>query len=63
MTYKGTARYWHIRAGELHRDLAWSYPQSIPECPRIAGLVAFFGEKVDATVDGVLQERPVTPWS
>jgi uncharacterized protein (DUF427 family) len=62
--YKGTARYWHVRAGgELHRDLAWSYPQPIPECPRITGLVAFYDEKVDVTIDGERQERPVTPFS
>lgn len=62
--YKGTARYWSVRAGgELLRDLAWSYPDPVPECPRIANLVAFFNEKVDLTVDGVLQPRPQTPWS
>jgi uncharacterized protein (DUF427 family) len=58
--YKGTARYWSA-AGE--DDLAWSYPDPIPECPRIAGLVAFFNERVDLVVDGERQERPVTPWS
>jgi uncharacterized protein (DUF427 family) len=62
--YKGTARYWSVRAGgELHRDVAWSYPDPIPECPRIAGLVAFFNERVDIVVDGVPQQRPFTPWS
>jgi len=62
--YKGTARYWSVRAGgELHRDVAWSYPDPVPECPRIAGLVCFFNEKVDLIIDGVAQPRPVTPWS
>lgn len=62
--YKGTARYWSVRAGgQLHRDLAWSYPDPIPENPRIAGLICFFNEKVDLTVDGVLEARPNTPWS
>ncbi len=62
--YKGTARYWSVRAGgELHRDLVWSYPDPIPECPRIAGLVAFFNEKVNLVVDGVPEPRPQTPWS
>ena len=62
--YKGTARYWSVRAGgELHRDVAWSYPDPIPENPRIAGLVSFFNEKVDLTIDGELQIRPDTPWS
>ena len=62
--YKGTARYWSARAGgELHRDVAWSYPEPVPECPRIAGLVAFFNEKADLVIDGVRQQRPITPWS
>jgi uncharacterized protein (DUF427 family) len=62
--YKGTARYFSVRAGgELHPDLFWTYPEPIPECPRIAGLVSFFNEKVELTIDGERQERPVTPWS
>ena len=62
--YKGTARYWSVRAGgELHRDVAWSYPDPVVECPRIADLVCFFNEKVDLAIDGVAQPRPVTPWS
>ena len=62
--YKGTARYWSARTGgELHADIAWSYPDPVVECPRIKGLVAFFNEKVDLTIDGVPEARPVTPWS
>ncbi len=62
--YKGTARYWSVRAGgQLHRDVMWSYPEPIPENPRIAGLISFFNEKVDLTIDGVVEERPQTPWS
>jgi uncharacterized protein (DUF427 family) len=62
--YKGTAKYWSVRAGgHLHRDVVWSYPDPIPENPRIADLLCFFNEKVDLTIDGVLEERPETPWS
>ncbi len=62
--YKGTARYWSVRTGgALHRDLAWSYPEPVVECPCITGLVAFFNERVDLIVDGELQPRPRTPWS
>jgi uncharacterized protein (DUF427 family) len=62
--YKGTARYWSVRAGaQLHRDVVWSYPDPIPENPRIAGLICFFNERVDVTIDGELQARPDTPWS
>lgn len=62
--YKGTARYWSVQTGaDLHRDVVWAYPEPVVDCPRIAGLVAFFNEKVDLVVDGVRQERPLSPWS
>jgi uncharacterized protein (DUF427 family) len=64
--YKGTATCWSAQIGdnpERHRDIAWSYPDPIPECPRIAGLIAFFNERVELYLDSVLQERPRTPWS
>jgi uncharacterized protein (DUF427 family) len=57
--YKGEASYWSVRAGgAVHEDLAWSYPRPLPESMRAAGLVAFYNEKVDIEVDGVVQERP-----
>jgi uncharacterized protein (DUF427 family) len=62
--YKGWANYWSIKVGDkLLTDVVWSYPEPIPENPKIKGLFAFFNEKVDVVVDGVLQERPRTPWS
>jgi uncharacterized protein (DUF427 family) len=62
--YKGTARYWSVQIGDaVHRDIAWSYPEPIPECPRIRDLVAFFNERVDVIIDGERQPRPHTPWS
>jgi uncharacterized protein (DUF427 family) len=62
--YKGVARFFSVRlADELHRDLAWSYPDPIPENPLIAGLIAYFNERVDLVVDGERLERPFTPWS
>ena len=62
--YKGRARYWSVRAGDsVHEDLAWSYPTPLPESQKIAGLIAFFNEKVDLYVDGVRQERPSTKFS
>ncbi|HEY7631641.1 MAG TPA: DUF427 domain-containing protein [Thermoleophilaceae bacterium] len=62
--YKGEAEWWSVRAGgRLHEDLAWSYPLSLPESQKVAGLVAFYDEKVDVYVDGVLQERPHTKFS
>jgi uncharacterized protein (DUF427 family) len=62
--YKGQAETWSVRAGDtVHEDLAWSYRTPLPESQKIAGLVAFYNEKVDIYVDGVLQERPHTKFS
>jgi uncharacterized protein (DUF427 family) len=62
--YKGQAVYWSVQTGAgLLEDVVWSYPAPIPEAPKIENLVAFFNEKVDIIVDGVLRERPVTRWS
>ncbi|WP_051476683.1 DUF427 domain-containing protein [Arthrobacter sp. Br18] len=62
--YKGRARYWSVRVGDvLVRDAVWSYPDPIPENPKIRDLACFFNERVDIVVDGVLIERPDTPWS
>jgi uncharacterized protein (DUF427 family) len=62
--YKGVAEWFSVRVGDqVVEDLAWSYPQPIPENPRIARLVCFLNERVDLVVDGELQERPITPWS
>jgi uncharacterized protein (DUF427 family) len=35
----------------------------LPESQKVAGLVAFYNEKVDIYVDGELQERPRTHFS
>jgi uncharacterized protein (DUF427 family) len=62
--YKGQAEWWSVRVGDgLREDLAWSYRTPLPESQKIAGLVAFYNEKVDIYVDGVQQERPHTKFS
>ena len=62
--YKGQAEYWSVRAGDgVHHDLAWSYRAPFAESQKIAGLIAFYNEKIDIYVDGVLQKRPVTKFS
>ena len=62
--YKGQAQTWSVRALDtVHEDLAWSYPAPFPESQKIAGLIAFYNEKVDIEVDGVLQQRPSTKFS
>lgn len=57
--YKGRARYWSHPAVP---DVAWSYPDPIPENPKIAGLLCFYNERVDLVVDGVPQPRPDSPF-
>ncbi|NIK60846.1 DUF427 domain-containing protein [Kribbella shirazensis] len=59
--YKGrTSAYWSLP--EV-LDVAWSYDFPTAPLLPIAGHVAFFNESVDITIDGVPQERPVTPFS
>jgi len=50
--YKGDASYYSVRAGgELHPDLVWTYRDPIADVREIAGLVSFYDEKVDLTVE------------
>lgn len=63
--YKGvTSGYWSVRAGQtVHPDLAWTYHYPLPAVAQIAGLVAFYNEKLDIIVDGVTLIRPRTQFS
>jgi uncharacterized protein (DUF427 family) len=63
--YKGqTSGYWSVRAGgTVHADLAWSYDFPTRQLLPIAGLIAFYNEKVDIAIDGQRLERPVTHFS
>jgi uncharacterized protein (DUF427 family) len=63
--YKGQTVHYDLAVGDRAlRDVAWSYPFPIPECPKIENLVCFYDERVDAIeVDGESQPKPQTPWS
>jgi uncharacterized protein (DUF427 family) len=62
--YKGQAEYWSVHAGDrIHEHLAWSYRAPFAESQKIAGLLAFYNERVDIHVDGELQQRPRTKFS
>ena len=51
--FKGQASYWSLEVGdEVHEDLVWSYQRPIPEAAEIAGLLCFYNERVELTVDG-----------
>jgi uncharacterized protein (DUF427 family) len=63
--YKGrTTGYWTVRIGDtVYPDLAWTYDFPTRQLQPITGLVAFYNEKVDITVDGHRLERPKTHFS
>jgi len=63
--YKGiTSAYWSVRTGDEvrdgHQDLAWAYDFPTRQLLPIAGLVAFYNEKIDIDVDGVRLARART---
>ena len=62
--YKGSASYWSANVdGAVVADVAWSYEQPHNYATAVQGMLAFFNERVDLTVDGERLPRPVTPWS
>jgi uncharacterized protein (DUF427 family) len=62
--YKGEAAYWSVDVhGRTVGDIAWSYETPRAEAAQLAGLVAFFNERIDLSFDGEVEERPRTPWS
>ena len=63
--YKGEAHYYSAVAGDhVSTDIAWYYTYPTTEVSRIAGMLCFFNERVDALyVDGELLPKPQTRWS
>ena len=62
--YKGCAdSYWDVAIPGGPSDVAWSYSDPVPAVHHIKGRVAFYNELVDIEVDGVLQDRPRSPFS
>lgn len=62
--YKGTtSAYWSARVEDrVHPDIAWAYDFPTRELLPIAGLIAFYNEKVDLFLDDVELERPRSPF-
>jgi uncharacterized protein (DUF427 family) len=60
--YKGmTSDYWSVVVGDtVHADLAWAYDFPTRPLLPIAGLIAFYNEKVDVVLDGERVTRPKT---
>jgi uncharacterized protein (DUF427 family) len=62
--YKGTARYWSLEVGgRVRPDFVWGYDFPTRESWPIAGMLCFYNERVDLTIDGVRHERPKTKFS
>jgi uncharacterized protein (DUF427 family) len=50
--YLGRAAYYSVRAGDaVHADMAWSYDDPIPECPKIPGRICFDEARTQIEVD------------
>jgi uncharacterized protein (DUF427 family) len=63
--YKGTTGgYWTATIGDhAYPDVAWTYTFPSRDLLPIAGLIAFYNERVDLVVDGELLVRPKTHFS
>jgi uncharacterized protein (DUF427 family) len=57
--YKGEAAYFNVDG----LDLVWTYEDPLLDAAPIKGLVCFFDELVDVTVDGRKRARPLTKFS
>jgi uncharacterized protein (DUF427 family) len=62
--FKGQASYWSVEVGgNIYNDIVWAYETPIPAAEGIAGLLCFYNERVDLTIDGVEQTQPSTRFS
>ena len=49
--WKGEASYWSLEVGgTTYENRVWSYETPIPEAKLIAGLLCFYNERVDLTL-------------
>jgi uncharacterized protein (DUF427 family) len=56
--YKGEATYWST---DGRPDIAWTYRQPLPDATQLTGLLAFYDDRFDVTIDGVRQRQPASP--
>lgn len=50
--FKGDASYWSVTVDDAtHDDVVWAYDDPIPAVADIAGLMSFYDERVDLTVE------------
>lgn len=63
--YKGEAEYYDVVLdnGKTYEAVFWYYVNPTLESSKIEGLLCPYNERVDVELDGVLLERPQTPFS
>lgn len=62
--YKGHATHFTAVVGDEElTDIAWSYPDPLPDAAEIAGMMAFYQERLDVFIDDEPVQRVRTPWS
>jgi uncharacterized protein (DUF427 family) len=50
--YKGQASYWSLEVGgTTHDNVVWSYETPIPDALPIEGLLCFYNDRVELTID------------
>ncbi len=50
--FKGHASYWTLELGDqVHDGIVWSYETPIPAAEGVTGLMCFYNDRVDLTVD------------
>ncbi|HEY2428605.1 MAG TPA: DUF427 domain-containing protein [Acidimicrobiales bacterium] len=56
--FKGEASYWSVDVGgEAYDGIVWAYPTPIPGAAEIAGLLSFYPDRAEVTVDGEVLGR------
>jgi uncharacterized protein (DUF427 family) len=51
--FKGSASYWSLELdGTTHDGIVWGYQDPIPSAEAITGLLCFYPDRVEVTVDG-----------
>ncbi|HXL18345.1 MAG TPA: DUF427 domain-containing protein [Streptosporangiaceae bacterium] len=62
--FKGQASYWSVAVGsDVYDNVVWSYQTPIPGAEGIAGLMCFYNEQVDLTINGQRQPSQRTIFS
>jgi uncharacterized protein (DUF427 family) len=50
--FKGDASYWTLELGDtVHDGIVWSYEHPIPQAEGITGLMSFYNDRVELTVE------------